>query len=151
MEIRFLSSNDNEIKQVATWIYNEWGYVNPDNSVVKIANQISLRSNSKSVPLTLVAIETEIVGTVSLVENEFKSRPELTPFLGSLYVPPEYRQSGIGDALCHKVLEEVKKLGYSKCYLVTDKKSEFYAKRGWETILEYSYRDSSAFLMEIAL
>jgi GNAT superfamily N-acetyltransferase len=153
MEIRILSDRGEELRQVATWIYNEWGYVSPENSVDKFCGLLSSRCNSRAIPITLVAVDSgsEIVGTVSLVENEFKSKPELTPFLGSLFVPLEHRQKGIGKVLCQKVLEEAKRLGYSKCYLVTDKKKAFYSGRGWKTILEYVYRNAPAYLMEITL
>jgi predicted N-acetyltransferase YhbS len=151
MEIRYLSNDAEELKQVASWIYSEWGILRPDNSVEKIQEHLSKRHNSALVPLTLVAVDAAILGTASLVENEYKPWPELTPFLSSLYVPPEYRKRGVGEALCRQVLGEAKRLGYGKCYLVTDKYKNFYEKRGWKTILEYVYRDAPAFLMEIVL
>jgi predicted N-acetyltransferase YhbS len=151
MEIRFLSENE-ELTQVATWIYNEWGYVNSENSIEKFAKLFAARVSSRAIPLTLVASDNNrIVGTVSLVENEFKACPELTPFLGSLYVPLESRQKGIGEALCQRVLEEAKRLGYNKCYLVTDKMKDYYSKRGWRILREYTYRNAPAFLMEKVL
>jgi len=151
MEIRVLSDQVEEVRQVATWVYHEWGQVNPYNSVKKMMEVFSARSGSRSIPLTLIAIEKEIVGTVSLVENEYKSLPDLTPFLSSLYVPPKHRQKGVAEVLCKQILKEAKELGFDKCYLVTDNKKDFYWKRGWKIITEYVHRDAPSFLMGITL
>ena len=140
-----------ELNQIAKWIFKEWGYVKPENSIESIAKQLSPRCNSKTIPLTLIAIDTEVLGTVSLVENDMKSHPELTPWLGSLYVRSDLRGQGIGELLCRKLLEEAQKLGHKKCYLFTDKQEAFYAKRGWRTILKENYRNEIAFVMEIDL
>jgi hypothetical protein len=88
MKYSLLPNNPNVIRAVATWIYDEWLKSNPDSSVEKIILVISQRINSNKVPLTIIAFSDDEVpvGTASLTELDMKSHPELTPWLGAVYV-----------------------------------------------------------------
>ena len=43
----------------------------------------------------------------------------------------EYRKQGYGKKMVNLLLEEMKKLGYNKAYLWTDKAPDFYKKIGF--------------------
>ena len=151
MRIRYLSDNRKELNQVAEWIFSEWASSNPDNSIEKIAKLYANRCNSTKIPLTIVAMKSEVFGTASLVESEMTTHPELTPWLSSLYVRADQRGRGIGALLCTRVLEEAKRLGYKKCYLCTDQSEEFYLKRGWKVLAREQRKTSEVVVMEFKL
>ncbi len=84
---------------------------------------------------TIVAVEDEIcMGSVSIFENDLTRRRDLTPWLASLIVEPEYRSKKVGAGLMEAVKEEVRRMGYKKVYLRTGNAHEYYLKRGWDLV-----------------
>lgn len=84
---------------------------------------------------TIVAVEDEVcMGSVSIFDNDLTRRRDLTPWLASLIVEPEYRSRKVGAGLMEAVKEEVRRLGYPKVYLRTGNAHEYYLKRGWNLV-----------------
>jgi GNAT superfamily N-acetyltransferase len=55
-----------------------------------------------------------------------------TPWLGGVYVAPEFRKCGIGRELCSEVERQAKEIfNISKLYLFTLDKKAWYKKLGW--------------------
>ena len=89
----------------------------------------------RTFPITLVAIkDDECVGTVSVFENDLKTQNDLTPWLASLYVNPQYRGQGIAEKLINRVKEVIEELGFKELYLRTEHTSEYYRRLGWEFV-----------------
>ena len=65
---------------------------------------------SSAVPMTLVAlIENELAGSCRICKDDFDGvRPNLTPWLATLFVLPSHRGKGVGSALANKAANEVK-------------------------------------------
>jgi GNAT superfamily N-acetyltransferase len=53
------------------------------------------------------------VGMVSLKFHDMDTRPDLDPWLGGLFVLPEWRNRGVGAMLMHRVMEEARRLNIS--------------------------------------
>ena len=153
MKYSLLSNDPNTINTIATWIYNEWLKTNPDSSVNKIVSLLSQRINSSAVPLTMVAYSDADtpVGTASLTELDMKSHPELSPWLGAVYVPPEARGLGIASELCNRIESEAKRLEYPKIYLFTKDQMPLYSKLGWKIRSTEDYKGMNVTIMEKAL
>jgi N-acetylglutamate synthase-like GNAT family acetyltransferase len=64
-----------------------------------------------------------------------------------VYVTPEYRRRGIGDALCQRIEAEATRLGQSELSLFTEDREQFYAKRGWEVTQRPRYRGRDVVVM----
>lgn len=63
-------------------------------------------------------------------------RPELTPWLASLYVEPDFRGQGIAVKLIKDITQKAKSLGYHALYLLAFDEAlpNWYEKQGWQKI-----------------
>ena len=94
-------------------------------------------------PITFISvINNECVGTVSVFENDFKERPQYSPWLASLYVKPQYRNQKIGQHLITHLLNHLKILDYTEVYLKTENASEYYKKRDWKLVESVNSHDT---------
>ncbi len=96
------------------------------------------RCATDSLPLALVAFEgDQVLGTIALKPQDLARRPQLTPWLGGLFVLKKYRSQGIASLLITKILAEAERLRLPCLHLWTPASEDFYARRGW-TLLERS-------------
>src|SRR4051794_31833752 len=119
MLIAYLSDHPSFIPILAQWHFNQWAYLNPANDVNRrIAD---MRAHGKmQIGTTFVAIENEKpIGSASLILDDMDTRPELNPWLASVYVDTAYRNKGIGSLLVARVVEEARALAIPKLYLFT--------------------------------
>ena len=102
-----------------------------------------------SIPTTVIAlVNDEMVGSACLVESDMPSRRDLSPWVGSVYVRPEYRRHGIGTQLMQYIENIARKLGIERLYLFTPNMSPFYETIGW-VVLEYAqHRGRPTTIME---
>jgi N-acetylglutamate synthase-like GNAT family acetyltransferase len=103
------------------------------------------------VPSTFIAKTTELLGSAAIVENDMDTKPELTPWLASVFVAPEYRNQGIGSQLVKHVMQKAKQAGIKAIYLFTPDQTIFYQKLGWEVISTEEYREHSVTVMRVRL
>lgn len=61
----------------------------------------------------------KIVGGLGLMDEEVYLWPELSPWIATLYIAPEYRGHDYGGVLIRRGLEDLRRLGYEKAYLCT--------------------------------
>lgn len=149
MDIRYLVECQQVILQVAQWLFNEWGRSLSGSSVEGSIARLQERLHRDQLPLTLVAMEAEVaIGTVSLVPFDIETRPDLSPWLASLYVAPDLRRGGIGSALIVAVVREAERLGIDSLFLFTDSSQALYAKHGWETVESCLYRNRAVVIMK---
>src|SRR6266404_1264509 len=90
--------------------------------------------SGNGVPFCLVAeIDGELCGTASVIANDEKTRPELTPWLAALWVDEAARGQGIAAALLNDAARRCAVLGVERLYLVSRPAlRDFYASRGWQ-------------------
>jgi N-carbamoylputrescine amidase len=92
-------------------------------------------------------VDAEPVGSVSLVERNMDTRPDLSPWLAALWVRPEHRGQGVGAALVRRCEEEARRLGTNRLYLYTRQATGFYAGLGWSVVSEEEYEGEPAAVM----
>ena len=132
MEIKNLSQNLQYAKIAAEWAYKEF-IENKRNDIdfEYVYNAFKNRKNS-SLPMTLIAIEAnKCIGMVTLFENDLKTRPDLTPWLGALYVEVSSRNKKVAQELIQNLLDIANVNGYKEVFLRTEHAAEYYEKRGW--------------------
>ncbi|OPY26754.1 MAG: Acetyltransferase (GNAT) family protein [Methanocella sp. PtaU1.Bin125] len=137
--IAFISLADRpEYKDlIAKWLWSFWGA--PGN--YEFYQSMTGHCRKDDFPMVFIAfIEGTPVGTVALLRADLFSRQDLYPWMADLYVPPEYRNRGIGSALQDFVLAEAKRLGFREIYLYTPLNG-YYEKKGWEFVGEEMDRD----------
>ncbi|MGQ0556386.1 MAG: hypothetical protein ACT4PN_10660 [Nitrospiraceae bacterium] len=91
MDIRYLGDCQEAIPHIAHWLFDEWGRFLPGTSIEESIARLHERLHRDQLPLTLVAMEAgAAIGTVSLILCDMETRPDLSPWLASLYVAPTF-------------------------------------------------------------
>ena len=153
IRIDFLANHQNLIPDLSESFFNEWHHFNPGKTIDDIRNALRLRTNTDKLPLTFVAINEndELVGSVSLKQNDLDTRTDLSPWLSSLFVVEKFRNAGIGNLLINKTLEIAGGLQIHSIFLYTEHKEKYYEKRDWRLIENQAYHENTISIMEYSL
>ena len=143
------------IPTLAGWLYEQWGYFHDHDSVDRRISELRERLDSARVPVAFVALSSDEsgampIGTASLTADDLDTRPDLTPWLASVFVPAEFRRIGVGAALVEAVVAHARTLGIGKLYLFTEDRSEFYGRLGWTFVEDQTYRGHPVTVMKTA-
>ena len=90
-------------------------------------------------------------GMASLRATDFAGRPDLTPWLASVYVHPEHRHAGLAHALVRRVEAQARSVGYQCLYLISEQAETLYAGLGWGTFDRVTGPHGPAVLMKTDL
>jgi GNAT superfamily N-acetyltransferase len=127
--------------QMAADQYDYWGPLTGHGSLTAYQAFLEQAARSRALPRVLVArLDTTLLGSVNLLTNEMAARPQLTPWLGQLFVPESHRAKGIGTRLLDAAVAYIESLGYRQLFLFTSGTlPDYYSKRGWTEIETVSY------------
>ena len=152
MFIDDLANRAELIPTLARWHLAQWAYLNPGDALERRITRLQNHCGDEAIPTTFVACAGATpLGSASLVAHDMDTHPELSPWLASMYVAPEFRRQGIGSALVRRVGEEARKLGHQNCYLFTPDRDAFYAQLGWRIHSREAYRGEIEIVMELDL
>ncbi len=87
------------------------------------------------------------VGTASLVAHDLDARPDLTPWLASVYVVPGARGHGLALALVRTVEDAARAAGFGTLWLYTRRAERVYLRAGWRTVGCFTHHAERAALM----
>ena len=134
VEIKYLSDCPEFIPVVVDWIYKEFiEDIRFGISNNQVSDSYSICYKNK-LPVRLIAISDDVcVGTVSLVNNDLKSR-NYTPWLAALYVDPTFRGNKIAELLICRIKEIAIEMGYKELFLRTEFAADYYKKRNWDFV-----------------
>ena len=131
IRLAYLANHPEVIPSLARWLDEEWGHL-PGASLAKRIEQLEAQAQRGVIPCAFVAFDdSQPVGSASLVANDMRSHPELSPWLAAVYVAPPARGRGIGSELSLRVAQEALALGYEHLYLFTPSQQRLYARLGW--------------------
>lgn len=135
VRIAYLARHRSRIPTLAAWHHAEWAHLYPDETLAGFREHLERSAQTGAIPLTLIAlVEGRLAGSVSLIEDDLDSRPELSPWLANVYVAPPFRGHGLGTLLIKKALRVAAQLGVETLYLFTERHAPFYARLGWRTL-----------------
>ncbi|WP_254508521.1 GNAT family N-acetyltransferase [Anatilimnocola floriformis] len=147
-ELHYLAERSGHIPTLAAWHYAQWGELNPANDVAARIARLQTHLQQQAIPTTFVACDgEELLGSAALVASDLDIRPELTPWLASVFVAPAVRQRGVGTLLVQRVMQEARTLGVPRLYLFTLDREKFYASLGWRLMERAIYRDKEIAIM----
>lgn len=150
MRIGYLADHREHIPRLAEWLHTQWGYLHENDSVERRASRLEARATRGGVPVTFVAVDGEtLLGSASLVADDLETRPELTPWLASVFVAPEHRGRGVASALVQRVVEEARSSGIDRLYLWTTDQERLYARLGWEPVERTRFQGEDIVVMAI--
>ncbi|PPD35789.1 MAG: GNAT family N-acetyltransferase [Methylomonas sp.] len=147
-----LSQESQHIPTLAAWHHQEWAHLNPGGTLEKRIAKMQTYLDVALVPSTYIyKQDDQLAGSAALIACDMDTRPELTPWLASVFVSPPFRRQGIGSALVRYAMLQAKLAGLDTLYLFTPDQAGFYAKLGWQTLSEESYRGCDITLMHVHL
>ena len=128
--IKNLADYPEHVPLISKWLWQEFG--KKHGRTLKETTYRTEHSLTKKCPQVLVAFYgNHPVGTVTLRGSDHPYRPDLSPWLGSLFVLKKYRNLRIGTYLQQALLKTAKKQKFKKIYLITELKN-YYGKNGWK-------------------
>ena len=88
------------------------------------------------IPTAFVAHDgPKFFGTISLIASDLDERPQYSPWAAALWVEPEARRSGVGEALLQHVAAAALNNGENALYLCAREAiSGYYLSRGWRLV-----------------
>jgi predicted N-acetyltransferase YhbS len=135
MEIRDLADCPEHLPVLAEWHHSEWGGIVSGGTLEWFRERLRTHLNHDTLPVALVALEGDApIGTVNLRAADMPSRPELTPWLGGMYVRGDMRGRGIGEALVRACEQRAREMGFREMYLFATDRAEWYARLGWTSL-----------------
>ena len=148
-EITYLPRDPELVRTIAGWHQDTWGQLTGRGLETRI-EEFREQLESREIPLTVVAFaEGRPAGTASLLIHDMDTHPDLSPWLGSVFVPPQFRRRGIGERLCRRVMAEAERLGVGTLYLFTEDRAPFYQRMGWEAFSVETYLGEEVTLMKL--
>jgi N-acetylglutamate synthase-like GNAT family acetyltransferase len=152
--IDLLKNHSHVILELATIWHQVLGRIwVPDISIERVHARFQEHLNDNQLPLTFVAFcNDKPIGMCSLRGND-GIRPDLTPWLGSLVVHPDYQRTGVAPKLMHAVKLKARQLGFNQLYLFTFDPTlpTYYAKLGWGHVGVDKFKEHAVTVMNTAL
>ncbi|WP_022721772.1 GNAT family N-acetyltransferase [Rhodopseudomonas sp. B29] len=90
-------------------------------------------------------------GTCLLVPSEIAPNHNVSPWLAGLFVAPEHRRAGVGEALVRAVEDEARLRGFTRLFLYTRDAAAFYQRLGWSVVDTTAWEGAETRLMAIDL
>jgi GNAT superfamily N-acetyltransferase len=148
VQITYLADHPEYIDTLAPWLHAQWGWFTPGSTLETRRAGLDKQLNREELPIALVAHQQgKPLGTACLRVNDMDTRPDLTPWLASVYVAAEARTRGIGTLLIEAVEREAQRLGFERLHLITFDAADYYARRGWTELERTLYRDEPVVVM----
>lgn len=149
MVIASIADHHDLVETIGKWHWNEWGHVDPDGTLETWIERLANRTGRDTIPTTYVALSDggDLLGSVSLVDCDMETRPDLWPWLAGLFVRPDARNCGVGSALVTYATKKVREMGIQTLYLYTSSSESLYSKLGWSTIDREGYESKNVAIM----
>ncbi len=133
------------------WHHKEWSHFNPDESISQRITRMQPDLNTDFIPSTYIATDNELLASATIVANDMETKPELTPWLASVYVSEKNRNKGIGTKLVKHIMCRAQANDIEKLYLMTPDQRLFYQRLGWNILSEELHHGTAVTVMEITL
>lgn len=153
LRIERLSADSPHVATLAGWIHAAWGHLEPGGTLERTRARFADDCGAGGVPSVFVALARDEsggempVGTASLVVDDMSVRRELTPWLASVFVLPEWRGRGIASRLVQRVELEARDHGIERFYLFTPDQQPLYRRLGWRDRESLIYRGEEVTIM----
>lgn len=146
--ISLLADYPHFIPVLARWLYDEWGRNNPAASLEGNTALLREQCRRDELPITLVAVnDSKPVGTATVRLWDLASRPDLSPWLASVFVQPERRGRGLGKQLVRAAETHAVRLGVTTLHLFTYSHASFYTGLGWRYLATDENRGQSVIVL----
>lgn len=116
MKIISIKNNDLYLKEYITLCSKEWGSNN--NSAIYMNNKLNeIKNTNKVIDILALINNNEMIGFISLFNEDETYRQDLSPWYATMYVKDKYRGKNYSKILNDALISKAKQLGYKKIYL----------------------------------
>lgn len=148
MKIDLLGNHLDLLPELAKLHFDEWRHFSPDQTLDDRIVKLRELAKSSDVPLIVVAIDNnQLIGSAALVNEDMKTRKELSPWLASVFVKSEFRKKGIATKLVRHIEQEATRLGIERLFLYTEHARNLYAALGWQDLEQCEYQGVNVAIM----
>lgn len=146
-EIHPLADHPEDLPLLSAWFFSEWNTFD-GRSRDQIETQLRQNLSRDSIPITFIArYGAQLIGTVSLDLSDLPGFDQLSPWLASLFVAPDFRGAGIGRALILHLLGFARAKRIPTLYLWTPGSTRLYERCGWRAFETTTYGGQPVTLM----
>ncbi|MAC32460.1 MAG: GNAT family N-acetyltransferase [Haliea sp.] len=146
--IQRITRESPQVDTLAGWEFGEWGHHHPGRTLAQATALFRAACGEGGVPSVFAAIvDGAAVGMASLLAQDMDTRPELTPWLASVFVLPAWRGRGIASQLVRRVEGEARDNGIDCFYLFTPDQQSLYRRLGWRDREVCEYHGESVTIM----
>ncbi|MDQ3002240.1 MAG: GNAT family N-acetyltransferase [Fibrobacterota bacterium] len=140
MQVSHVKYFQNWIPIIAKWIYEEWSYAFPMRTLQEIQKALFGRMDETEMPITLVAHdERGVLGTASLKASDMEILTEISPWLSSVFVHPDYRGQGVAAALVAEIEKLARQQDFSQLHVFNPINQGVFEKMGWSLLQTVQY------------
>ncbi|WP_349779432.1 GNAT family N-acetyltransferase [Xanthomonas sp. WHRI 7065] len=138
MRIACVADTPQLLPAIAQAHLQAFGSLLPDWNFDQALSELRSHTRDGVIPTTWVALDqAQWLGSVSLLENDDSRIRQWSPWLASLYVQPQARGQGIGEALVTHCVQAAARMGVPALYLYCQPVLvPFYQRLGWQTHAE---------------
>ena len=134
VEIVTTAARPDLIQAAAEWIWREWG-IRRGRALAAVAARMAARTAPCGPEQSIVLLDGGVpAATASLVHQDLDARPDLTPWLASVFVHPDFRGRGHAPRLVRSIEASCAAAGVATLYLNSHTAVPLYAKLGWQPI-----------------
>jgi GNAT superfamily N-acetyltransferase len=151
MKIIDLRHAPQHLQTLAQWHHLQWADLNPGSTLAGRIEKMAVYLGDTFIPTTYMAMDPGLLGSAAIVAHDLDTRPDLTPWLASVYVAPEHRKKGVATKLVKHVMDKAEQAGIKTLYLFTPDQEPFYKKLGWHTLSKDSYHGHEVTVMQVGL
>jgi GNAT superfamily N-acetyltransferase len=135
-QIVYLKHYQEYITALSQWSFETWSKYHPNATRKGYIEKLKGHCQIDALPLTLIALNNgEPIGMCSLRSSE-DIRPDLTPWLSSLYVVPSCRHQQVGQCLIDAIKRIARSMGFETLYLLNYEPSlnNYFVELSWVLI-----------------
>ncbi len=126
---------------VAHWRWREFGQEDT-RTLRQTSDDVAASTSMLGPPQCFVLLVDAVpVGTASLTAEDLDERPDLTPWLASVYVVPEARRRGYVAAVIEAVEAAGRSASIPTLWVYTNTAERVYARAGWRSVETIERRD----------
>lgn len=120
----------------ASWLWMKWGQRRGRTPARSLA-RIQAMGTASGLPFGFCAyLDGLPAGFACCTEQDLDNRPDLSPWLASVFTRPDARGQGIAARVVEAVAAEAKARGVATLWLFTPDQQRLYERLGWVAVAE---------------